>query len=42
MIGFTFLRVVIVYGSCMIYEHVSQSSCTGCGITCMTKSSGRI
>ena len=25
MIGFTFLRVVIVYGSCMIYEHVSQS-----------------
>lgn len=23
MIGFTFLRVVIVYGSCMIYEHVS-------------------
>lgn len=25
MIGLTFLRVVIVYGDCMIYEHVSQT-----------------
>ena len=25
MVGFTFLRVIVVYGSCMIYETVSQS-----------------
>lgn len=26
MVGLTFLRVLIVYGTCMIYEHVSQAT----------------
>ena len=26
MVGFTFLRVIVVYGSCMIYETVSELS----------------
>ena len=46
MVGFTFLRVIVVYGSCMIYETGVEGGrrvfCTGCGIICTTSFSVRI